>query len=245
MSLQQHFFAPAIYRGAEKIGLWGISRAGWIAPIAISKDKNIKFWISVSGVDEKETFGYLLKSNWRLEGYEDAEIEKLYGQWMKGNEIVSTKGSYEDYIEATIDLRADGFLNHLSGSDEELSKPEFQDMVTNHQTLNANYDLETGLMIYVEGFAEMLSDLDIAVLAILGEKDSIVDWRSTQQLYEETIGSNPDASLSVVTFANGNHNLHESQTGSFKEMIDILDAPVMAPGYYEAISTWMTETVLD
>jgi len=36
--------------GSQEIGLWGISRAGWINPIVINQYKNIKFWISVSGM---------------------------------------------------------------------------------------------------------------------------------------------------------------------------------------------------
>src|SRR5207247_347176 len=49
--------------GAAKIGLWGISRAGWIAPLAIAQDPGIVFWISVSGTDAEENFPYLLESN--------------------------------------------------------------------------------------------------------------------------------------------------------------------------------------
>ena len=42
--------------GSQKTGLWGISRAGWIAPLAITQDPKIAFWISVSGTDDKENF---------------------------------------------------------------------------------------------------------------------------------------------------------------------------------------------
>lgn len=145
--------------GAQKIGLWGISRAGWIAPLALSQDKRLAFWISVSGVDDKESFGYLLASNWRIEGYGEDEIDLLF--------------------------------------------------------------------------------------ALFGEKDSIVDWRSTRKLYEATIGSNPNADLTIKTFPNGNHNLHQSDTGGFKEMISILSAPRTVPGYYDAITLWLEDIVED
>lgn len=36
--------------GSEQIGLWGFSRGGWIAPLALSRDEDLAFWISVSGV---------------------------------------------------------------------------------------------------------------------------------------------------------------------------------------------------
>ena len=48
--------------GSEFVGLWGISRAGWINPLVINQYQDIKFWVSVSGVDEKENFKGLLKN---------------------------------------------------------------------------------------------------------------------------------------------------------------------------------------
>jgi hypothetical protein len=37
--------------GKNRLGLWGISRAGWICPLILKENKSIAFWISVSGVD--------------------------------------------------------------------------------------------------------------------------------------------------------------------------------------------------
>ena len=50
-----------------KIGLWGVSRGGWICPLIIDQHP-IDFWISVSGTDDKETFGYMLRSNLIIQG---------------------------------------------------------------------------------------------------------------------------------------------------------------------------------
>ena len=47
--------------GSEMVGLWGISRAGWIAPLAMRDEPAIDFWISVSGTDDKENARYLLE----------------------------------------------------------------------------------------------------------------------------------------------------------------------------------------
>ena len=79
------------------------------------------------------------------------------------------------------------------------------------------------------------------VLAVFGAKDTIVDWRSTRRLYERTIGRNEKASLSIAEFADGNHNLHQSETGGFREMLNILNAPQMVDGYYSAIVDWMRQ----
>lgn len=65
--------------GSEKIGLWGISRAGWICPLVIEQYP-IAFWISVSGTDDKETFGYLLEANFPIQGRSEAQTKLLVSE---------------------------------------------------------------------------------------------------------------------------------------------------------------------
>ncbi len=84
--------------GSQKVGLWGISRAGWIAPLAITRNSNIAFWISVSGTDDKENFPYFLESNLRIEGRTEPEINILLGEWQHGFQITSGGGTFEAYL---------------------------------------------------------------------------------------------------------------------------------------------------
>lgn len=70
--------------GAHKIGIWGISRAGWIAPIALSQDHDLKFWISVSGVSAEDNFPYLLLSNLPYEGGSLQQSITLKKEWQQG-----------------------------------------------------------------------------------------------------------------------------------------------------------------
>nr|WP_319397617.1 alpha/beta hydrolase [uncultured Carboxylicivirga sp.] len=67
-------------KGYENIGLWGISRAGWICPLIIEKYP-ISFWISVSGTDDLDNYRYLLESNWRLQGKSDSLTNVLLNEW--------------------------------------------------------------------------------------------------------------------------------------------------------------------
>ena len=227
--------------GADVIGLWGISRAGWIAPLAMARDDDLAFWISVSGVDDKESFGYLLETNWRIGGYDEATIDQLLAEWRRSSEVVAEGGDYADWLAATENYRADELVRYLGGS--EISEDAFNAFRESWQIAPPSVDPDTGLMIYVDDFPELLGELDVPVLALFGEKDSSVNWRSTQALYENSIGKNPDASLTIRTFPDANHNLHQSTTGSFREMIEILNAPEMAPGYYSAILTWLDKVL--
>jgi uncharacterized protein len=228
--------------GAQKIGLWGISRAGWIAPLAIAQDPGIAFWISVSGTDDKETFPYLLESNLRIEGTTEQEIKALVGEWRRGFEITRRGGTFEDYLAATKNLRRDPFMTFLSGGSDG-DKAAFLTQQQKFLSGKFQVDEPTGLMIYVANFQEMLAQLNVPVLAIFGEKDSSVNWRATSALYSRTIGKNPRASLTIRTFPDGNHNIQQAKTGGLREMIEMQERRASV-GYFEAMEDWLRTKVL-
>jgi pimeloyl-ACP methyl ester carboxylesterase len=231
--------------GALKVGLWGLSRAGWIAPLALAQDPGLSFWISVSGTDDKENFPYFVESNFRIEGRSEDEIRRLMSERRRGFELTAGGGTFEAYLDATKTLRHDPFMVFLTGR----SDPSREGFLAEQERFRSGeftFDPETALMIYVPGFRDLLSRLDIPVLALFGEKDRNVDWRKTRALYEETIGRNPKARLTVRTFPDGNHNLHQAATGGYREMLDLLKSPPMkmSEGYYETMLAWLRTEVL-
>ena len=227
--------------GAQKIGFWGISRAGWIVPLAMARDPDLAFWISVSGTDGEENFPYLLESNLRIEGRTEAQIAELVGEWKHGFAIMSGGGAFEDYMAATQGLRADPFMVFLTGGKDE-DKASYVARQQSFLDGRFQVDKATGLQIYVPGFPAMLSGLNVPVLAISGEKDCNVDWRKTQALYAATIGRNPKASLAVRTFPDGNHNLQQCRTGGLREMEQMTQHQA-CDGYYEAMQDWLRKVV--
>jgi pimeloyl-ACP methyl ester carboxylesterase len=228
--------------GSQKVGLWGISRAGWIAPLAITQDPTIAFWISVSGTDDKENFPYLLESNLRIEGRTETEIKVLLGEWWHGFDITSRGGRFEDYRAATQTLRRDPFMVFLSGGKDEDAAAFLAEQ---KRFLSGTFQVDkaTGLMIYVPHFERVLAGMNVPVLAIFGEKDRNVNWRNTVALYSKTIGKNPKASLTIRTFPDGNHNLQQARTGGLREMLQMSEHRA-SDGYYEAMEDWLRTKVL-
>jgi hypothetical protein len=96
-------------------------------------------------------------------------------------------------------------------------------------------------MIYVPGFRQILKGVRCPVLALFGEKDSVVDWRSTMALYRETIGSGVDADLAIRTFPDCNHNMLQCRTGGLREDRETTGPRRPCDGYPEAILTWIKE----
>ncbi|WP_233079843.1 alpha/beta hydrolase family protein [Rheinheimera soli] len=229
--------------GSDRIGIWGISRAGWIAPIALSQDSNINFWISVSGTTAEDNFSYLLLSNLPHEGETVEQAEKLAQEWRAGCNIFRTGGSYDLYQIATQQLRANEYIKQMRGEWQSRAQYEAQQLGCNAGTC-ANIDDDMCSYVFIENFEAMLASLEVDTLAIFGERDLNVDWRKTSKLYQTTIGQNPKASLLIASFEDADHNLHVSETGSIREMQN-MNSPRKSDGYYDVQLKWLLETVLE
>lgn len=232
--------------GSETIGIWGTSRGGWVAPIALSKDPDIKFWISVSGVSAEDNKYYLMESNLPLEGRTPEETKRLMEEWKRGRQIFSQGGGYDSYLAATENLRNDPAVRYFAGEltgagqDYEIEQAAYMQAKDKYR-----FDPETFSVIRVQNFDAMLSRVDIDVLALFGEKDTNVNWRKARALYESTIGRNPKATLTMRTFPDGNHGINVSATGSVREVEGMpLDAGVKCQGYYETQIDWLRRHVV-
>ncbi|MEN1728711.1 MAG: alpha/beta hydrolase [Pseudomonadota bacterium] len=223
--------------GVERIGLWGVSRAGWIAPLAMQAEPDIAFWISVSGTDDKENARYLLESNWRIEGRSEAEVELLVSEWQNGFNTAWQGGSYADYLAATTTLRDNPFM-HFMGWGGSVSEADFYAYQAQFESGELRVDPETQLQIVVPDFRPLLSSIDRPVLALFGEKDTNVDWRSTAALYRETLGANPEADLTLLTFPEADHMIQLAETGGVREGRNRTEARY-PPGYAESMRHWL------
>ena len=221
--------------GSDKIGLWGISRAGWINPLVMKQYKDIKFWISVSGVDEKENFKYLLKENLRINRHPMDTINLLVNEWQEGVRISHAGGSFETYQTATSNLRKnDFFLRFMNGETTKENYYDYQKLF-----MKQKLDVKSGLQVYINNFDSILSKINCPVLALFGEKDMNVDWTKTKTLYESTIGLNAD--LTIKSFPDCNHNLFKCKTGGFYEFQDRNLPWDRCDGFLDTMTAWLAK----
>jgi pimeloyl-ACP methyl ester carboxylesterase len=224
--------------GSDKIGLWGISRAGFICPLIIQEYPSIAFWISVSGTDSLDNFRYLLESNWRIQGKRESEINLLLSEWDHCSKVLRKGGeTYEEFLKATKDLYQDSFFNTLGGTKP--TEADFNDSQNYYEKSGFVFDEASGLQVMVPNFSETLKKIQCPVLAIFGEKDSQVNWRKTITLYKETIGVNGKAKLTIKTLQNCSHTMEKCLTGGFDEKLEHIGWN--CDGYYETILTWLKE----
>ena len=226
--------------GSDRIGFWGLSRAGWIIPLAMagSPSEN-SFWISVSGATHLDNLAYLMAENWRILGYDQDKIDALVAEFIEGFTIQRTGGSYEEYYAAASNLITDPFHIRVRGDYTRERFENYQRFLLDNPPV---IDAETGLLVHVPDFEETLNAIDAPVLALFGERDSQVDWRATRALYEKTLGRGGD--LSITTFPQCNHFMRTCQTCGFGRIPDIeIEAGFgkVCPGYFDAIESWLIE----
>ena len=226
--------------GSEEIGLYGGSRGSWVNPIVINQYDGIKFWITVSGVDDKENWGYLFQQNLRIGGMPEDSVQLLHEQWIEGTRIFHSGGSYEEYLSATTAFRSNPFRLRFNGETiGELDEAAEREKYYSGQKafMKEKLDEETGLLIVIDDFDEILSKVKIPVLALFGEKDMNVDWKKTKAYYEKTI--TPNANLTTKSFPNCNHDMIQCETGGFYEFDDN-DLPIKrCDGFLDVIKEWL------
>lgn len=226
--------------GAKKIGLWGVSRGGWICPLMIERDPNIAFWISVNGPDQFDNYRYLLETNFRIEGSTKEEVEVLMQEWdfhmktMREGDVV-----YEDYIEKTKNLFKNAFYTGLG--EKRLPEEEFYAAPDYYKTSGDIFDKNTGVRILAPDFEATLNKIECPVLAIFSEQDTQIDWRKTNALYQKTIGKNPNAKLDILALPNCNHLLMQCQTGGMFENLEPFGYE-LCEGYFEGMLEWLDNT---
>lgn len=222
--------------GSNDVGLWGISRAGWVSPLVISQYEDIKFWISVSGVDDKESFNYLFENNLRISGYSEDSIKLLLQELKSGVRISHGGGSFEDYLSGTQHLRENAFLSRFNNGSQVTEKGYYD---YQKDFMKQELDSVSGLIKYVADFDSILLQIKCPVLALFGEKDMHVDWQKTKVLYERTLAES--TALTIASFPGCNHNMFKAKTGGFYEFEDDKLPWDRCDGFLETMSKWLGE----
>ena len=225
--------------GVDTVGFWGASRGGWIAPLAIVEDGDVDFWISVSGPDGLETFGYMLRRNVELDGRTPEQARRVSDAWAESQRLLNQPGTtYEAYLDTVEPLHDDPWFSTLDGS----GPPTREEFDATHRERLADpmeIDPETGMPVMVRNFDRVLNALDMPVLAIWGDKDSQLDWRAARALYEATLGTDHQSDLTVRVLENCNHSMRVVETGAYREDLSAESLGQRCPGYTDAMRVFL------
>lgn len=214
-----------------RIGLFGHSEGGYLAPLAASVSEDIAFVIMMAGpaVPGLEVLLQQNRDILALAGSSEEAIE----QQLAFLETLATTLEREAYDEATELIEAqllDTFANlaederpteavqqlMISGQQASIATPYFRDFIL--------YNPERGLR-----------QLNVPLLALYGDLDIQVAWEANVAALQEITVDKADVTIEVFTGLN--HLLQPALTGSLEEYAQI-DMTV-APEVLELLTSWL------
>jgi pimeloyl-ACP methyl ester carboxylesterase len=216
---------PAIDR--ERIGIWGISQAGYVMPQAVSRSEDIAFMIAVScpGANSIDQSAFLLKAQCLCEEMTAAEAEAVEGHFA-GLFVAQTYAEYLSHAEplvanpVVVDI---GFVSAVTPRDEWEPRDTRGQPFFNPITL--------------------VERTTIPVLAFFGEKDTQIDPFQGAEAYRAALerAGNPD--FRVVLVPGVDHSMIISETGCMKERSRRSRSGWRdyAPEYLDTMEGWLRE----
>ncbi len=223
----------------KHIGLWSISRGGWVAPLVLSRDSSLAFWISVGGADNKDNNTYLLEKNFEIVGRPKDSVKMLIKEYQEGNRIYWGGGTFEEYLKATENIRKDAYKRKIHGESYTTESAYLEDQ-RKYRALYT-FDQRDARIIMVPGFSDILKNLSCPVLAIFGTKDSQINWKGTRKYYRKTIGKNRKSKLDIETFNECGHVLYKCKSCGLDNSDLQLYNYQPCEGYYKSLSAWLTD----
>ncbi|NOX50692.1 MAG: hypothetical protein GXP16_09175 [Gammaproteobacteria bacterium] len=175
---------------AETIGLWGISQAGWVMPIAVTQTDDFAFMISVSGaINLIQQGGFYMRNRLELEGYEEDEIVAAFALYERENALLRGDGDYKSYAE---------FIRAAPPCCRSLKTKERWEFI------KKNLDNDAG---------PYLEKTSVPVLAIFGDKDLNVDIEDSVQNYTQYLTAAGNSDFTIKVFENADHGLMPTPEG--------------------------------
>jgi hypothetical protein len=209
----------------ERIGMTGISQAGWIMSLAASLSDDVKFLVVNSGanvtVEEEGHFDYIVAL--RDKGYGEDVLQKARAILVQDNVVTRTSEGSEklhamlaqskdepwredfDFFAMPAKMRADGFYKKIIDFDP---------------------------VPYME-------QNDIPILWNYGSEDKSVNPEDSIEILERIDNEN-DKDYTIHLYSGADHGIYVAPDPE----TDALPMRVYAPGYLDDVATWLRERVL-
>lgn len=210
----------------SRIGLWAISQGGWIAPMAAVRAPETAFLIVVSGAGREVTAEteYYAFNRLQEQGVGITEARTAIAALRRAFLISSAGGSREDFLAATAPLEKYLVFGRELGITE---TPEMKASAAAAKAYRAN-QLRPDYVLRADAY---LKELRQPVLAIFGDHDIKVDWRTSVTAYRESLAGNPG--LTIRIFENADHELRPVQA------VGKAAASRFVDGYAESMIAWL------
>lgn len=210
---------------ASRIGLLGVSQAGWIMPLAAVRASGLAFLISVSGagVPPAETTIDQAQNEMSASGMKPETVAEIVALMKLQYRFARTGEGWDDYAAARASLAA------------RMGQPPPAFPGTRDHPLWQSIRLT-----YFYDPAPTLRQLRTPVLAIFGERDNNIVAEKNRAAWDAALkaGGHPDYTLRVLSGAN--HYQWEAKAGNNAEMTSLQR---FVPEYFTTIEQWLAKRI--
>lgn len=221
----------------RRIGLYGASNGGWVAPqaAALAPDK-VAFVIvrSGSGLPERENQILEAESDLRTNGFGDEAVARMRA--LHRLEIDQVRNGGRDW---------NGLRAALAQASSEpwfrfarLPGSILEDTPANRPAIDAFIGGERRR--YIDP-ADLWPRVRAPVLVQLGGRDVYIPAIRSQEIIRDGLSRGGNRDATVILYPDGDHGLFESPTG---QMRDIPRVTRFAPGYLTDLDAWISAKVL-
>ena len=209
-----------------RIGVLGLSQAGWVMPLAATRAKDLAFLISISGagVSGAETTIDQARNEMAANGMRPAMIEQIVELMTLQYDYLRTGQGWDRYAATREKL-----ATRMGGNPPE-SFPSSPD----HPYLQ----FIRPLILYDP--APALRQLRLPVLAFFGELDNNILAEKNRAAWKTALeaGKHPDYTLQILPKAN--HILLEAKVGNNAEMKSLRR---FVPAYSDVVIDWLSKHI--
>jgi hypothetical protein len=211
-----------------RIGLWGISQAGWVIP-KVAEQYSPAFVICVScpTTTAFEQEAYRLRSELAAEGYDKAAIEGALAYTSSVRDLILAGGSFEAF----------------SSLQQEVNQYEWSAFVISGGEVVFDY-LK---VIFENDHAPSLDSLSSPLLAIWGENDLLVPPQASAENYRNAMQRLKNRQVRIEILAGADHTLtynnsgKRAETNQRRESFREEPAKILAPGYLDLMLGWLRD----
>lgn len=208
-----------------KVGLWGISQAGWVMPQICEAVGDLAFVIGV-GVPvctpaEQDLFrvGHTLPAD----GYSDEETCLALAATEQVHELMRQDASFDTVFGSLSQYRGEKWFELVVGASDE-----------------ASYRFGKGNLFFSP--IRHLAAIRCPVLVLFGELDTLVDGEQSERVYSELLPKAGNHDVTVEFFPKANHSLKQAETGGQEEMRRLGQNDwEYAVGYLGRMNGWLAE----
>jgi uncharacterized protein len=207
---------------SRKIGLWGLSQGGWLAPLAVSRSKEVAFLMIVSGggVTPAEQEIYDDKIKLKDKGFPPDQVAEAVNLLRMADDVIRGRVTWEHFAAARAEAQKKEWYALLDRYPVKLPQ---EDETWRAGSKGMDFDPTF-----------LWEHMSIPVLAIFGEFDKSTPARESAHRIEQALQKSGNKNFTIKIYPKADHGLWVSPGGD-----DAWDWDRPALGWLEQMVFWL------